>query len=195
MKQSKKIPDLPIYLDSPLAINATKIFRDHIEELRITKDIAEKMCDVAVYTSTTEESKEIDQHQEPMIIISASGMASGGRVLHHLRKFAPDPRNTILLTGYQSGGTRGARILNGETEVKMLGEMVPIRAQVELMANLSAHADYKEILEWLGNFKSPPKKVFITHGEPSASASLKEKIEQKFGWNCITPDYLHHEIL
>ncbi len=195
LKKSKKIPDLPIYLDSPLAIKATKIFLGHIEEHRIAKEIAEKMCNIATYTSTTDESKELDKYQEPMIIISASGMASGGRVLHHLHKFAPDPRNTILLTGFQAGGTRGERILKGETEVKMLGEMVPIRAQVASMTNLSAHADSQEILKWLENFNYPPKQVFITHGEQNAAKSLKEKIEQKFGWSCIIPDYLYKEIL
>lgn len=187
LKKSNKIPDVPVYLDSPLSINATKIFRDHIEEHRIAKDIANQMCTIATYTNTTDESKEIDKYQEPMIIISASGMATGGRILHHLKKFAPDGRNTIILTGFQAPGTRGERIAKGETEVKMLGELVPINAQVESMTNLSAHADSEEILQWLENFTHPPKKVFITHGEPNAAASLKVKIEQKFGWTCVIP--------
>ncbi len=195
LKQSHSIPDMPIYLDSPLAINATKIFYDHQEDHRIKKDVAVRMCNIATYTSSTDDSKEIDNHNEPMIIISASGMATGGRILHHLRRFAPDPRNTILLTGFQAGGTRGERILNGEKEVKMLGEMVPIKAQVEFMANLSAHADYQEILQWLGYFQSPPRKVFITHGEPEAVQSLKEKIEKEFGWDCVVPEYMQKEIL
>lgn len=190
LKQLKAIPDLPIFLDSPMAINATHIFTNHLEELRISKEVCEQVSNIATYTNSTDESKEIDTHHNPMIIISASGMVTGGRVLHHLKTYAPDERNTILLTGFQAAGTRGARIQHGEKEIKMLGEMVPIRAHVEYLSNLSAHADYQEILDWLANFTAAPKKVFITHGEPKASAALKEKIEQRFGWTCELPEYL-----
>ncbi len=117
-------------------------------------------------------------------------MAEGGRVLHHLVHYAPQPQNTILFVGFQAGGTRGDRILRGEKEVKIHGQMVPIRAQVKNLETLSSHADYQEILDWLKGFDSPPKEVFITHGEPEAAESLKQKIEQKLGWKVEVPHYL-----
>jgi metallo-beta-lactamase family protein len=111
-------------------------------------------------------------------------------VLHHLKVFAPDARNTILFTGYQAAETRGAKMLNGETEIKIHGEMIPIRAQIESLKNPSAHADYEEILAWLSHVTKPPKKVFITHGELEAALALKTKIETHFGWTCVIPQYL-----
>ncbi len=107
----------------------------------------------------------------------------------------PDPKNTILFTGYQAGGTRGDRIVKGEKEVKIHGEIIPVRARIENLSSLSAHADYEEILGWLENFKKPPIKVFLTHGEPESAASLKEKIESKFGWDVVIPEYLQTEAL
>jgi len=142
--------------------------------------------------NTPEESKEIDTRRFPMIIISASGMATGGRILHHLKVFAPDDRNTILFTGFQAAGTRGARMVAGEKEIKIHGEMIPVRAKVESITNTSAHADYQEILEWLSHFKIPPKKVFVTHGELEAANALKVQIESRFGWTCLVPNYLDH---
>ncbi len=195
LKEKKLIPDLPVFLDSPMAENVTDIYIRYISEHRLGPENCKKFCDVATYVNSVEDSKKIDTYRVPIIIISASGMATGGRVLHHIKKYAPDARNTILFTGYQAGGTRGARMIKGEQEIKIHGEMVPIRAHVEYMTNTSAHADYQEILEWLSNFKKPPRKVFITHGEPEASAALKEKIENKFGWTCEVPEYLQQEQL
>lgn len=131
----------------------------------------------------------------PQIIIAASGMAQGGRIVHHLKTFAPDPKSTLLFTGFQAGGTRGARIVNGEHEVKIHGAMVPVRAKVVVMSSTSAHADYLELLEWLKHFVRPPKKVFITHGEPHSAQSLKDKIEQQLGFTCLIPSYQHVEDL
>lgn len=195
LKEASEIPNLPVFLDSPMAVNATNILCKHKDEHRLTEDQCIKLCNVATYVNTPEQSKEIDNYHVPIIIISASGMATGGRVLHHLKAFAPDERNTILFTGFQAGGTRGARMLNGEREIKIFGQMISIRAQVESLSNTSAHADANEILEWLMNFKKPPQKVFITHGEPEASAALKTKIEEKLGWSCVLPDYLQTEKL
>ena len=122
-------------------------------------------------------------------------MLEGGRVLHHVKMFAPDPKNTIVFAGYQAAGTRGADIINGKESIKIFGEDVPIRAEVQVLNNMSAHADYEEILQWLRNFNHPPRKVFITHGEPEAAQSLKEKIEAQYKWPCVIPDYLYNEVL
>lgn len=195
LKTAGEIPNLPIFLDSPMAIDVTNLLCSHMDEHRLSKKDCDNTCKIATYVNTPEESKKIDTYRVPTIIISASGMATGGRVLHHLKAFAPDERNTILFTGYQAGGTRGARMIKGEREINIHGQMIPIRAQVEFMSNMSAHADAEEILGWLANFKNPPKKVFITHGEPDARSALKAKIEAKFGWTCVLPDYLQTENL
>lgn len=195
LKKEKSIPDIPVYLDSPMATNATQIMCNHKEDLRLSENESKDLCNIATYISTPEESKNLDQNAFPKIIISASGMATGGRILFHLKTYAPNSKNTILFAGYQAGGTRGARMVKGEQEIKIHGQMVPIRAQVESLNNLSAHADYEEILNWLSHFRKPPKKTFITHGEPDAANSLKTKIEQQFGWTCIVPQYQQTEIL
>ena len=148
------------------------------------------MCGVAKIVNTAEESKALNRRKGPMVIIAGSGMATGGRVTHHLTAFAPDARNTILFTGFQAGGTRGARIMAGETSVKIHGEMVPVRAQVAMLDNLSAHADSDEIIGWLRGFEAPPKRTFITHGEPVAADALRQRIERELEWACTVPDYL-----
>src|SRR5690606_21673498 len=123
------------------------------------------------------------------VIISASGMATGGRVVHHLKALAPDDRNTILFAGYQAAGTRGATILRGTGAVKIHGAYVPVRAEVVSLENISAHADYTEILDWLNGFERAPRRTFITHGEPEAADALRLRIEEKLGWDCVVPDY------
>jgi metallo-beta-lactamase family protein len=195
LKMANKIPYMPVFLDSPMAEDATDILCRYKNEHRQTEEECSRFCHVATYIKTLEESMAIDHPNTPSIIISASGMATGGRVLHHLQAMAPNYRNTILFTGYQAGGTRGDRILKGEREVKIFGEMVPIKAHVESLSNLSAHADYEETLEWLSQLKKDPRKVFITHGEPEAALSLKNKIEERFHWECVVPHYLQKEIL
>ncbi len=195
LKKENAIPNVPVYLDSPMAINATDMMCKHMGDIHLTGSECSEMCDIATYTRTPEESKEIDIDRSPKIIISASGMATGGRILFHLQTYAPDPKNTILFAGYQAGGTRGARIVKGEKEIKIHGEMVSVRAEIHSLSNLSAHPDYEEILQWLGHFRKAPKKIFITHGEPAASASLKMKIEETYGWNCVLPKYQQTEIL
>ena len=125
----------------------------------------------------------------PKVIISASGMATGGRVVHHLKRYAPDPRNTILFAGFQAGGTRGAAMTAGADSVKIHGEYVAVRAEVHNLDMLSAHADADEILRWLGGFKAPPRTTFIIHGEPAASDALRHRIEEDLGWACVVPDH------
>ena len=178
-----------------MAQDATDLLCRYKNEHRQSAEECAKFCSVATYVRNLDESHEIDHLNTPSIIISASGMATGGRVLHHLQALAPNYRNTIIFTGFQAGGTRGDRILKGEPQVKIFGQMVPIKAHIEYIGSLSAHADYQEILEWLYHFKKAPRKVFITHGEPAAALSLKNKIEEKFGWDCVIPHYLQKENL
>lgn len=187
LKKEKAIPNIPIYLDSPMAINATDILCKHKEDHQLSDKDCTEICDVAKYIQSVQESKEIDANPTPKIIISASGMATGGRVLHHIKNYAIDYKNTILFTGYQAGGTRGALMTQGAKEIKLLGQIIPIRANIEVLGNSSAHADYEEILEWLRHFNYPPQKTFITHGEPLAANALKNKIEENLGWNCEVP--------
>ncbi|RDI43424.1 MBL fold metallo-hydrolase RNA specificity domain-containing protein [Aquicella lusitana] len=195
LKKADRIPDLPVFLDSPMAINATNLLCHYTNEHRLTKEQCKDLCNVAEYIVTPEQSKSIDQYKVPVIIISASGMATGGRILHHLKLFLRDPRSTILFAGFQAGGTRGDRLLRGETEIKIHGEMIPVRAHIELLTSLSAHADYQEILAWLKKFERPPQKTFIVHGEPESSKNLKRKIEEQLKWSCYLPKYRHVETL
>lgn len=195
LKANHQIPDIPVFLDSPMAQDATEILLRHTEEHRLSKEECEVACRVAKYVNTVEESKAIDSMKEPKIVISASGMATGGRVLHHLLALAGDPRNTILFAGYQAAGTRGEALVHGKRTIKLLGEMVDIQAEVIALDNVSAHADYEEILSWLRNFTNPLRKVFITHGELHAAESLKNEIEKTFHWSCSVPSYLQVEKL
>jgi metallo-beta-lactamase family protein len=195
LKTSGRIPNVPIYLDSPMAKNATEIFRKHPDLHRLDAALSQKVCEVATYINSKEESKALDQVTTPKIIISASGMLEGGRVLHHIKVFAPDEKNAIVFAGYQASGTRGADLINGKPFVKLFGESIPVKAEVRVLSNMSAHADYEEILAWLSHFNHHPKKIFITHGEPDAANSLKQKIEEQYDWPCVVPSYLQTEIL
>ena len=190
LKKNGVIPNIPVYLDSPMATSATHILCKHMKDHRLTEDQCKNLCEAAKYVNTSNESKQLDANKTPKVIISASGMLEGGRVLHHLKVFAPDPKSSILITGYQANGTRGAKVVKGDREIKIHGEQVPIRAHVEVMSSGSAHADYREMLDWLKHFKSPPKKVFITHGEYNSALTFKGHIESELGWKCVVPDYL-----
>jgi metallo-beta-lactamase family protein len=184
LKQAGRLPLIPIYLDSPMAIEASEILNRHATDQRLPRDLCREVCRVATYTPDVESSKAISRNSVPKVIISASGMATGGRVLHHLKSYGPDRRNTILFSGFQAAGTRGATLLGGAREVKIHGQWVPIRAELANLSMLSAHADADEILRWLGNFVRPPKRTFIVHGEPDASETLRTRIEGELGWSC-----------
>ncbi len=195
LKARGAIPDYPVYLNSPMAVDATKIFQQHQGEHRLTAAQAENLSRAARIVNSVEESKRLNESHGPMIILAASGMATGGRVIHHLRAFAPDPRNTILFAGFQAGGTRGASMVQGSDVIKIHGEYIPVRAEVRLLENLSAHADAEEILAWLKGFARPPRRTFITHGEPDAADALRHRIEEELHWSCAIPEYLERETL
>lgn len=191
LKEQRRIPEsFPVFLNSPMSVKATHIFCEHLGEHRLSPEDCEGMCDVATYVRSPEESKNLNRRKGPMMIISASGMATGGRVLHHLKAFAPHAENTILLAGYQAMGTRGAALLSGTDTLKIHGEMIPVRAEIVALQSLSAHADQEEILAWLKAFKKAPKTLFITHGEPAGAQALKEGVEAVLHWQAEVPTYL-----
>jgi metallo-beta-lactamase family protein len=185
LKQQGRMPaKLPIYLDSPMSVNAVDIYRNHTDELKLSDADCLAAYSVAHYVRDVQESKALDNTPMPKIIISASGMATGGRVVHHLKRFAPDPRSSILFAGFQAAGTRGAKMLHGAETVKIHGEYIPVRAELHNLSMLSAHADSDEIMRWLGNFQKPPKETFLVHGEPEAADTLRLRIKDELGWSC-----------
>lgn len=190
LKAQARIPDLPIFLNSPMAVDATRIFWEHRGEHRLSREESEATCRIARVANTVEESQALNNLRMPAVIIAASGMATGGRVLHHLKAFAPDPRNTILFSGFQAGGTRGAAMLAGAPTVKIHGQEVPVNAEVAMLDMLSAHADWQEIVDWTAGFERAPHKTYITHGEPSAADALRRHLVEARGWECEVPDYL-----
>jgi metallo-beta-lactamase family protein len=196
LEDENRIPVMRVFVDSPMAVSATKLYLRHKEEhdLEMQDLIDDRRDPLATrrfsLARTIQESKNLMALEEPTIVISASGMATGGRILHHLRKRLRDERNTVIFAGFQAEGTRGRRLLEGEDEIKIFGEFVPVKAQIERLENLSAHADSREILRWLGDFRRAPEKVFLIHGEPAAQEALKKKIVEKFGWQVEIPEYL-----
>jgi metallo-beta-lactamase family protein len=172
-----------------MAVDATRIFLAHQDEHRLTQQQCRAMFRSVRVVNTPEESKQLNLRNSPKIILAGSGMITGGRVVHHIKSFAPDPRNTILFAGFQAAATRGATILSGAQSVKIHGQYVPIRAEVEMLSNLSAHADQAELLEWLDHFEVAPRQIFVTHGEPVAADALRRRIEERKGWRCKVPDY------
>lgn len=195
LKSQGAIANLPIFLDSPMAISATDLLHKYKNEHRLPEKLCDEVCDVAKYIRTVDESKNLDHLSVPCVIISASGMATGGRVLHHLKYFMGDQKNAIVFAGFQAGGTRGDRMMKGEAEIKIHGEYFPLNALVHNLSNVSAHADYEETLNWLGNFRKAPIKIFVTHGEAEAAESLKIKIEERFGWSAEVPAYMESVVL
>lgn len=189
LKRRGLLAQVPIYLNSPMAVDVTRIYQAHRKEHRLSAEECTEACQVATFVNSAEDSKALNEKKGPMIIISASGMATGGRVVHHIRAFAPDPKNLVLFTGFQAGGTRGDAMVRGAKSIRIHGEDVPVRAEVANLETLSAHADYAEILDWLRQFRKPPHATYLTHGEPHASDQLRQRIERSLGWNCHIPDY------
>ena len=187
LRSAGRLPDIPVYLDSPMAINASELLGTHRADHRLTPEVYEGMCAMAAYTREADESRKISESSEPKVVISASGMATGGRILHHLKAFAPDPRNTIVITGYQVPGTRGRSIAAGERQVRIYGEWVPINAQVANLQMLSAHADADELIRWAAGFTTAPRQVFVVHGEPQPADTLRSRLGREFGWQATVP--------
>ena len=194
LKQARRIPDMPVFLNSPMAADATRIYRRHLDEHRLSAEQCAAMSHEAIIVNTVAESKRLNALKYPSIIVSASGMATGGRVLHHLKAYAPDARNTILFAGFQAAGTRGAALVGGADAVKIHGEYVPVRAEVANLDTLSAHADRAQLLAWIGQLKAP-RRVFVTHGEPVAADALRLAISERHGWPVGVPDYRDSVVL
>lgn len=187
LKTAGRLSNVPIYLDSPMAIDATDLLHAHRADHRLPPEVCAAICGIATYTRDVEGSKSITASPYPKVVISASGMATGGRVLHHLKAFASDRRHTILFAGYQAAGTRGRAMLQGVREVRIHGQWIPIRAEVDELSMLSAHADANELLRWLSGFRHRPSRVFIVHGEPDASEALRLRIDKDLGWDATVP--------
>jgi metallo-beta-lactamase family protein len=178
---SGAIPAVPTYLNSPMAIDATSIFCAHPGEHKLSPEACRAMCQAAVATREIEESKALNARSGPMILIAGSGMATGGRILHHLRSYGADPRNGILLAGFQAAGTRGAALRDGAQTLKIHGQQVPIRAERFTLDGLSGHADWRELVAWLRPARRPHQ-VFITHGEPLAADAFRLHLREELGW-------------
>jgi metallo-beta-lactamase family protein len=187
LRREKRIPDVPVFLDSPMATEATHIFCDHVEDHGLSTRECHEMCKLPTYSRTPEDSKAIDAREDSCVVVSASGMATGGRVLHHLRRFLPDERSTVLLVGYQAAGTRGRALADHVDELTIHGQTVRVRAHVAEIAGLSAHADATELVTWLRESAVSPRRVFVTHGEPSAARALRQTLSDTFGWDAAVP--------
>jgi len=191
-----KMPRLPVYCDSPMAIKAVEIFLKHSEEYTPQAgDLIRKYGSPIewpgfTFAETAEQSKKINESRFPSIIVSSSGMVTGGRILHHLAQRLPDPKGLVIFIGFQAPGTRGAIIKNGAPEVKIFGEFVPIRAQVAALEQFSDHADPPEMLEWLRTFRNQPGTTYLVHGEPSASSQLRDLMKKELGWNVLVAEYM-----
>lgn len=189
LKDRGHIPDLPVFLNSPMAEDVTTLFNRHSELHRLTPEQCASMCRGVRFVNTEAESRSLNDLRYPAIIVSASGMATGGRVVHHLEAYAPDPRNAIVFVGYQAMGTRGAAMVGGVKQIRIHGRWIPVRAEVVSIEGLSAHADRDELLAWIDALPQPPRHVYVTHGEPEAADSLRQAIAEKHGWACSVPEY------
>jgi len=199
LEDEKAIPILPVTVDSPMAAATTTAYSNRKEEQDedYASVLGRQKHPLRTHSMTTasskQESKRLNDAQGARVIISASGMMTGGRVLHHALRLVPDPEATIVFVGYQAAGTTGRRIQDGEPEVKIMGQWVPVRCRVAKIGGFSAHADWAEVLRWLqGLESSPPRQVFLTHGEPEAATAMAGHIKEKFGWNVHVPQYGEH---
>jgi len=194
LEDAKRIPCLPVYMDSPMAITVTDIYRKHQEDCQPQFNAQAGANDVDASNvhvmRTVDESKQINDVHTPAIIISASGMATGGRVMHHLAQRLPDARNCVLLAGFQAEGSGGRLLEDGAKYLKIHGEVVPVRAEVVNLRQFSAHAGQSELLRWLSGLPAPPRQLHLVHGEPAASAALQAKIQSQLGWRANIAEYL-----
>jgi metallo-beta-lactamase family protein len=203
LEDQQRIPRLPVYVDSPMALSATDLYVRHREDHDVDFTRLEgsegKGDPLNVHefhlTRTADESKRINNVKTPCIIVSASGMVSGGRVLHHLAQRLPDPRNAVILAGFQAQGTRGRALQEGAKTLRLFGQEVPVCAEIITMGQFSAHAGKSELLRWLTGLTAPPKQTYLVHGEPAAAQSLQAAIQQNFKWNVAVAKYLDTVVL
>ena len=190
LKAAGAIPaELPLFLDSPMAVQATALYRKHRRLLRVGAREAEQLADGVHMVADARQSMRLQRSRWPSVIISASGMATGGRVLHHLKAMAPVEKHHIVFAGFQAGGSRGARLVAGASEVKIHGEYVPVRARISQLEGLSGHADADELMAWLRALHQPPRQTFVVHGEPDASDTLRLRIKDELGWAVRVPQH------
>ncbi|WP_309261126.1 MBL fold metallo-hydrolase [Lysobacter arvi] len=189
LQAERRIPDVPIYLNSPMATDVSALYADYPDGHRLTRTQLDAMARNTRVVNSVEESKALNRRKGPMVIVSASGMATGGRVLHHLVAFAGDPRNAILLSGFQAGGTRGARLVAGDKTIRIFGQDIAVKADVIQLESASAHADADELVHWLRSARRTPETVFITHGEPEAAEALRTRVERELHWHAQAPEY------
>lgn len=187
LRRRRQIPAVPVFLNSPMAVDGTQIYLRHPDEHRLSADEFHDMYSLATLVRSVDESKLLNLRGGPAIIISASGMLEGGRVLHHVAAYGPDKRNAIVLTGFQAAGTRGARLQRGERSLRIFGEDVPIRAEVASLEMLSAHADADQLIAWMRTAPEPPASVFVTHAEPEAADTLRLRIARELHWKARVP--------
>lgn len=187
LKRQKQIPNVPVYLDSPMGIQATEVLLDYPEWHKLGAKEIQSFCQDVILVRNQQQSSELTRAKKSTIVVAGSGMLTGGRVLHHLEARLGDPRNTVLLVGFQAAGTRGRLLLDGIPELKMYGQYVPVRAHVESLSSLSAHADQAEMIAWLKGFRTSPKKTFIVHGEPQAADALRVRIQDSLKWIAEIP--------
>ena len=180
---------LPVFLDSPMAVHTTQLFEHHPGEHRLSNTDARALMHSATMVNSTDESRALANRHGPMVILSASGMATGGRVLHHLAHYAGDHRNMIILTGFQAPGTRGATLASGEKSVRIYGRNVQVHAEVVQLQSASAHADANQLLAWLRTMPLAPDQVYVVHGEPGPSDELRKRIEHELGWRALVPEH------
>lgn len=194
LMEEDRIPDVPVYIDSPMATSATYLFYNYpaYHQVKFSRhEFARKLeTNMLVFVKTNRHSKELNGIRGRAIIISSSGMMTGGRILHHMHNRLRNLNDTLLITGYQAEGTRGRSIIDKEPEVKIFGEMIPVRCRVENITSFSGHADRQELFAWMRNFTEKPKWVFVVHGENPGIASYAERIRQEFGWNVVEPQYM-----
>jgi len=186
---------VPIWIDSPMATSVTELYWTHRETHRLDRGECRALDAAVAFADTPAKSRALDTDDTPKLIVSASGMATGGRVIHHIKRYAPEPQHAIVFAGFQAAGTRGARMCSGEATVRIHGEDVPVRAEVRQLDSLSAHADHDELLAWCRTFPRPPAVTCIQHGEPAAADALRSALERELGWTCEVPDYRDRVVL
>ncbi len=187
LRQAGRLDNVPVYLDSPMATSATELLSRHPDEHKLSEHEYVAACSAVNYVRDVEASKALSANRYPKVIISASGMATGGRVLHHIAAFGGDHRNTLLFSGFQAAGTRGRKLLDGAGQTRIYGQWMPIAAEVTELPMLSAHADSDELIRWLSGFREAPRQVFIVHGEPEASEALRDRILRDLNWSATVP--------